>query len=188
MNKPYIGVFGSAFDPPTLGHLDVLQQAVDHFDRILLVPSASHAFSKKSQSFLTRLALLNVFVDAISIDAVLEVCDLEAKMLQQSPGKPVYTFDVLKELEKSYRGSVNLSFIRGPDNAESEVWSRFYKAEEIEQRWPIFTAKERVDIRSSKVRSILGSIVADGNNTLDDLLLPTVKNFIRQHKLYQGNL
>ena len=110
------------------------------------------------------------------------------QLLRQHPDKPVYTFDLLEALEKQSQGSVELSFIRGPDNADPAVWNRFYKAAEIEQRWPIFTAKERLDIRSSKVRSILDSSVADVNHSLDDLLLPAVKTYIQQHKLYQGNV
>ena len=87
MNKPRIGVFGSAFDPPTLGHQDVLQQAAGHFDRILLVPSASHAFNKKSQPFVTRLALLEVFVNSASIDIELEISDLEASTASTASGQ-----------------------------------------------------------------------------------------------------
>ena len=188
MNKPRIGVFGSAFDPPTLGHQDVLQQAAGHFDRILLVPSASHAFHKKTQPFMTRLALLDIFVDSAAVNVKLEICELEVRMLQQCPDKPVYTFDLLEALEKRYQGSTELSFIRGPDNADPSVWSRFHKAQEIEQRWPVFTAKERLNIRSSQVRSILDSSAADVNITLDDFLLPAVKAYIQQHKLYQGNV
>ena len=33
-----IAIFGSAFNPPTLGHLSVLER-LTHFDRILLLPS-----------------------------------------------------------------------------------------------------------------------------------------------------
>lgn len=187
MNKPHIGVFGSAFDPPTLGHLDVLQQAADHFDRILLVPSARHAFSKKSLPFVTRVELLNVFAETASVNTAIEVCDIEARLLERTPDQPVYTFNLLAALEENYEEAA-LSFIRGPDNASPEVWSRFYKAREIEQRWPIFTAKERLSVRSSEVRSILSATVADVNKTLDDYLLPAVKAYIQQHKLYQGNV
>ena len=188
MNKPHIGVFGSAFDPPTLGHQDVLQQAAEQFDQILLVPSASHAFNKKSQPFDVRLALLKIFVESAKVNTELIVCDLEARLLVKNPSAPVYTFDVLEALESQYQGTVELSFIRGPDNATPNIWGRFYKSREIEQRWSLFTAKERLNIRSSKVRSLLGSPAVDTAHTLDDLLLPEVMAYLQQHKLYQGNV
>ena len=189
MNKPRIGVFGSAFDPPTLGHQDVLKQTACHFDQILLVPSASHAFGKKSQPFHIRVELLHVFAQSALVGCELQVCDLEAQLLEQNPDKPVYTFDLLEALERRYHGSVELSFIRGPDNANPVVWQQFYKAAEIEQRWSILTAKERLEVRSSSVRSILESLdMADDKQSLDDFLLPSVKAFIQQRKLYQGHL
>ena len=54
------GVFGSAFNPPTRGHYDVLTQAAPHFDRRLLVPSVAHAFRKNDFSGKT-LELLEAF-------------------------------------------------------------------------------------------------------------------------------
>ncbi len=186
MDKPRIGVFGSAFDPPTLGHQDVLQQAAEHFDQVLLVPSASHAFNKKPRPFAIRLALLEVFAQNAEVETELVTCDIEIQLLQQQPDKPVYTFDLLEALEQKYQGAVELSFIRGPDNAAPVVWRRFYKADEIEQRWSVFTAKERLNIRSSTVRSILNSTMADGKHTLDHYLLPEIAAYIHQHKLYQG--
>ena len=188
MSKPCIGVFGSAFDPPTLGHQDVLQQAAAHFDKILLVPSASHAFNKKSQPFSIRVEMLKHFAQEAEVDTVLEVCELEAQLLENNPQKPVYTFDLLSALEHLYQGDVQLSFIRGSDNANPDVWRRFYKAKDIEQRWSLFTARERITARSSKVRALLKSATsADKQNSLDKYLLPSIKHFIQQHKLYQGN-
>ena len=185
MNKPRIGVFGSAFDPPTLGHQDVLQQAASSFDKILLVPSASHAFNKKSLSLPVRIELLKRFAREAEVDCELEVSDLEADMLKENPDQPVYTFDLLERLEQVYNNEAEFGFIRGPDNADPNVWRRFYKSFEIEQRWLIFTARERLQIRSSKVRSILESPELADDKNLDRFLLPSVRAYIQQHKLYQ---
>ena len=183
-----LGVFGSAFDPPTLGHLDVLEQAAASHDRILLVPSAWHAFAKNPQPFKLRLDMLHRFIDdAKYLPCPLQVCDLEAALLKKKPNKPVYTYDLLTALEAQYANKANLCFIRGPDNAQPEVWSRFYKAKEIEARWLIFTATERVAARSSAVRKILESFqVADDYSQPDlNMLSPSVKAFILCHNLYK---
>ncbi len=183
-----LGVFGSAFDPPTLGHLDVLQQAAASHDRILLVPSAWHAFAKKPQPFNLRLNMLHCFIDdAADLLCPLEICDLEATLLKQNPNQPVYTYDLMAALEAQYANQASLCFIRGPDNARPETWSRFYKAQEIEARWPIFTAAQRVDARSSTVRKILESLQPADDYLQPDLnmLSPSVKAFILRHNLYK---
>ena len=188
--KTRIGILGSAFDPPTLGHLDVLQQFARIFDLILLVPSASHAFNKRSLPYSVRLEMLEVFVQSAKIDCVLQVCDLEAELLRENPDKPVYTFDLLEALEKHYEGQVELTFIRGPDNADPVTWQRFYRAEDIERRWSVVTSEERLNVRSSKVRTLLQS--ADETDTisesLKEMLLPSVRAYIQEHKLYQSDL
>lgn len=184
MNKPRIGVFGSAFDPPTLGHLDVIKQFSSQFDRILLVPSAQHAFNKQSLPFNVRVEMLKQFVGSVRLDCDLEVCEVEADLLNNNPDAPVYTFDLLVALDKNYQGKADLAFIRGPDNAHPGTWNRFYRAQDIESRWQVVTAKERLNVRSSSVRAILN----DADNTtqsLDAFLLPSVSAYIQKHKLYQ---
>lgn len=200
MNKPRIGVFGSAFDPPTLGHLDVIKQFADQFDRILLVPSAQHAFNKRSLPFEIRVEMLARFVNSARgfyaekyaeecglEKCALEVCELEAQLLEDNPDTPVYTFDLLVALEEKYQNRAEITFIRGPDNAHPETWSRFYRSQEIEARWSVVTAQERVNVRSSTVRAILNKAGSADNNyqILDELLLPSVSTYIQEHKLYQ---
>ncbi|USE36883.1 adenylyltransferase/cytidyltransferase family protein [Endozoicomonas sp. SCSIO W0465] len=185
-----LGIFGSAFDPPTLGHLDVLQQAATGHDCILLVPSAFHAFDKNPLPFSLRLQMLQCFIDEADVGCPLEVCDLESELLEQAPGKPVYTYDLMTALTSKYQGKATISFIRGPDNASPETWKRFYKWREIEKKWPIFTATERLAVRSSDVRKVLESskIADDDLQQGLNMLLPSVQAFIMNHNLYQtGN-
>ncbi len=185
-----IGVFGSVFDPPTLGHLDVLEQAAGHFDHIILVPSAAHAFSKQPLPFVQRLNLLRCFAKYIELPGcTLEVSEIENALLHQHPDKPVYTFDVLVALE-SVHPEDNLSFIRGPDNAAPEIWQCFYRYEEIEARWSLFTAVERVTARSSQVRQVLQDNAwnnSHGIRELDTLLTPEVRDLILAQELYRSS-
>ncbi len=187
MKQLQLGVFGSAFDPPTRGHLDVIRQSASHFDSILLVPSASHAFAKKMQPFEHRIAMLQVFIEALgNVGCHLELCLIEAELLKKAPDQPVYTFDVLSALEARYREDVAISFIRGPDNADPQVWHRFYKAQAIERRWGIFTAEQQVSARSCQVRALFAS-QAPGevtHNQLATLLLPAVSDYILGNGLY----
>ena len=186
MSQVRLGVFGSAFDPPTLGHLDVLQQAAGCHQRILLVPSVFHAFDKKPLPFERRLQMLQCFINDAKIACPLEICTLENELLARNPGRPVYTYDLMTALTKQYQGEI--SFIRGPDNAQPEVWQRFYRWQDIEAQWPIFTAQQRVDVRSSDVRRILATTGQADNDLQEGLLLPSVRTFILTHDLYRtGN-
>ena len=189
MSRLKLGVFGSAFDPPTLGHQDVIEQAAQSHDHILLVPSASHAFDKQSLPFEVRLDMLDAFIRDISIKRPVSISAIESEMLSANPGKPVYTYDLLSTLEEQYQQTADISFIRGPDNAAPETWSRFFKHQEIEDRWNIFTASERLMVRSSKIRELLKSGDASLKQQVDNMLPPSVKSFIITHRLYQsGNL
>lgn len=187
MGRMKLGVFGSAFDPPTLGHLDVLRQAAICHDRILLVPSAFHAFNKNPLPFNLRLQMLQFFIDDADVDCPLEVCGIEAGLLEKKPSKPVYTYDLMEALTSKYRDEADVSFVRGPDNANSEIWGRFYRSKEIEEKWSIFTAIERVAIRSSDVRKILkSSKIADEFQNGLNMLLPSVQAFVMNNNLYQA--
>ena len=41
-----IAVMGSAFNPPSLGHKDVVEQALKQCDQVWLVPAFRHAWGK----------------------------------------------------------------------------------------------------------------------------------------------
>ena len=77
------GVFGSAFNPPTQGHRDVLIQAAPHFDNILLVPSVAHAFHKKTLPLAKRVELLEAFcVDISTVFCKFEISLIESELLK----------------------------------------------------------------------------------------------------------
>ena len=191
VSREKIGVFGSAFNPPSLGHFDAIKQAAKVFDRIFLVPSAAHAFAKDMIPFHHRVAMLEHFVlEAAASEAIvpckLEVCAVEAELFGRHPDKPVYTFDLLTHLETAFPDS-ELGYIRGPDNADPKVWSRYYKSADIDRRWNIFTVEERTDIRSTYIRDLLSSNSSDDNldRELQKLLFPSVYEYILKHRLYQ---
>ena len=191
MTNLKIGVLGSAFDPPTLGHLDILQQVAPFFSTVLLVPSASHAFAKKMQDFNHRVEMLNCLLSCLSAnDCSFEISTLEQALLEKEPARPVYTFDLLEALEIHYGQGVSLSFIRGPDNARPEVWGRFYKADEIIKRWSVFTAKERLQVRSSKVRQVIAAnkLSQEKEVNLEQWVPEGVAAYINHYGLYSKEL
>ena len=183
-----IGVLGSAFDPPTRGHKDVIKQASAQFDLILLIPCAAHAFFKRPLPFDQRLEMLTVFAQELTRQGLnVQVSRLEQDIAEQQPNLPVRTWDVMTWLENSYKSfedKVSLSFIRGPDNAMPETWQRFYRWQDIENNWSLFTAREQVKARSSQVRNLLQNPTSDIDLQLQQLVTPAVQNYIIENRLY----
>lgn len=158
-----IAVLGSAFDPPHLGHMDVIHQALTQADMAVVVPSAVHPFGKQMAPFDDRVRMLVMIVNDVfgPQEQRILVSGIEDNLAESNGGKPVYTFHMLEALENQLRrqfGNFNLKFVVGPDNAKREVWQKFYRHEEIEQRWGLLVAQENLRIRSTTVRQVIQQI------------------------------
>lgn len=107
-----LGVFGSAFNPPTLGHVILVKEAVFRLglDRVLVIPTgdAWHKETDGSQPRPVRLALARA---AFMADPGIEVSDLELRR-----EGPSYTCDTLEEIRSIHPDS-SLIFLTGADAA-----------------------------------------------------------------------
>ncbi len=194
--KTKIGVFGSAFNPPHSGHSDVLEQVCEDFDEIILIPSFRHAFNKKMVPYQHRLMMTGLlaqsFNDLHSVEdnrAAITVSTIERE-LGNNNSRAVYTFDILSELENRLhraRQQASLTFIIGPDNAIESVWKKFYKADEIQKRWAIKIAAERLPIHSHLIRESLSQNqdkVSTCSPKFDKYLNKNIAQYIVRNKLY----
>ncbi len=155
MTNRRTAVFGSAFNPPHMGHADVINQALGHFSGVILVPSFAHAFGKAMAPFQLRLDMAAALAKHCDWGTNVRVSDIEKSIEAHKPrSEPVYTFDVLEAMEKLWPDT-QFVFIVGPDNAKNETWQKFYKASEIDQRWGRWAAEEREQIRSTFIRDAL---------------------------------
>lgn len=153
--KNTIAVFGSAFNPPHCGHQDVIRQALKLANRVLLVPSFCHAFGKQMAPFEQRLNMAKAMASSIEGPGYIKVSDIERKLSEnKTNNQAIYTYDVLDAIEVEHPDST-LIFILGPDNAAPETWNKFYRAQDIMDRWSVWEAKERVAVRSTKIRNNL---------------------------------
>lgn len=189
-----IGVFGAAFNPPTLGHRDVLAQASEHFDEILLVPSVSHAFGKQLIPLKDRLNMLKRFIEDLPFKSKITLSHIEEDLLAKQKEKgPIYTYDVLSALTEQYalqHKKVKLGFIIGPDNSKEEIWKKFYRYQDIEKQWPLFVAKENIPIHSTLAREICATYAQENPlrlHKLIDLVGEKIAHYIEQHKLYRND-
>ena len=172
-----VAVFGSAFNPPTKGHLDAIDFVLNHensYERVVLIPSFQHAFAKSMIEYDHRVALLDAFVGDIQRP---QVEALAIEHMIATGEKPVYTYDVLNHLQHILFPDAELSFVIGPDNLAN--WNKFYKAEEITNKWDLLAVPERKAIRSTMVREALAN-----GQSVDDWVTPSVASYLKEHNLY----
>ncbi len=167
-----IAVFGSAFNPPSLGHKSVID-SLNHFDRILLVPSISHAWGKEMLDFDIRCQLIEAFITDIGSNKV-TLSKLEQDLVV--PDKSVTTHEVLTRVEQMFPFA-DITFVIGPDNLLN--FDKFYKASEILQRWSIMVCPERIPVRSTEIRQRLSE-----NAEISDLTTPSVEGLLKQLNVY----
>ncbi|MCP4956694.1 nicotinate-nicotinamide nucleotide adenylyltransferase [Photobacterium aquimaris] len=146
--KHTLAVFGSAFNPPSLGHRSVLER-LGQFDKVLLLPSYQHAWGKVMLDYNARCDLVGAFISDIG-QSNLELSTLEQQIAIDD--NAVTTFAVLEALQLQYPDS-NITFVIGPDNFLS--FQRFYNADEILKRWQVMACPETLPIRSTLIRNAL---------------------------------
>lgn len=177
MKNPSIAIFGSAFNPPTLGHADAINYLLqtDKFDLIYLVPSYSHAFAKQMLDYTIRTEMLNAFVSDLKLENV-KTLSVEHEIA--APNTPVYTYDLLTYLSETTLKAAQLTFVIGPDNQEN--WHKFYKSDAIVKKWGLCVVPERKKVRSSLVRSALTE-----QKPVSDMLTHSVEQIINSRQLYR---
>ena len=167
-------ILGSAFDPPHLGHIDVLQQLENRCDNVIIVPAFAHAFNKPMSKFEHRVEMLRLILAHSSNDIPVpwSLSVIEEKLCDGI--NPVYTWDVLQHF-KATLPDQPLAFVIGPDNQAN--WHKFYKSDEIEQEFSLIHVQQRLAIRSTLCRARpknLSAFVGDD-----------VARYINEHQLYR---
>ncbi len=106
-----IAIFGSAFNPPSLGHKSVIE-SLSHFDCVLLEPSVAHAWGKEMLDYPTRCKLVDAFIQDMGL-ANVRRSDTEQALYQ--PGQSVTTYALLNKTQEIYPAA-DITFVIGPDN------------------------------------------------------------------------
>ena len=168
-----IAVFGSAFTPPSLGHKSVIE-SLSHFDLVLLEPSIAHAWGKNMLDYPIRCKLVDAFIRDMRLSNV-QRSDLEQALYQ--PGQSVTTFALLEKIQEIHT-QADITFVIGPDNFFK--FAKFYRAEEIMERWAVMACPEKVKIRSTDIRNAL----LEGKE-ISAFTTPTVNEILISEGLYQ---
>jgi nicotinate-nucleotide adenylyltransferase len=153
-----IGVLGSAFNPPHLGHLALAQEALWQLDldEVVLVPTgeAPHKRIVDDPGREQRLAMTRL---AAADDSRFSVSTLEVDR-----EGPSYTYETL-ELLAEERGDTDLVFVMGADAAIGlESWR---EPRRVIERARLAVAR-RAGISEAEVAAVLRSLDAEGRATM----------------------
>lgn len=153
-----IGVLGSAFNPPHLGHLALAQEALWQLglDEVVLVPTgeAPHKRIADDPGRELRLAMTRL---AAADDARFSVSTLEVER-----EGPSYTHETLELLAREREGA-ELVFIMGADAAVGlESWRRPERVVELAR----LAVARRAGISDADVAAVLRSLGAAGRATM----------------------
>jgi nicotinate-nucleotide adenylyltransferase len=153
-----IGVLGSAFNPPHLGHLALAQEALWQLglDEVVLVPTgeAPHKRIADDPGREQRLAMTRL---AAADDARFSVSTLEVDR-----EGPSYTYETL-ELLAGERGDTDLVFVMGADAALGlESWREPRRVVELAR----LAIARRAGVSDPEVAAMLRSLDAEGRATM----------------------
>jgi nicotinate-nucleotide adenylyltransferase len=106
-----IGLLGGTFDPVHYGHLQFAEAALQEYrlDKVVFLPSADppHKNGASITAFRHRLAMLILAGQGRQ--------GFECNAIEERLGKPSYTIDTLRELQKHYKVDCRLYFMIGAD-------------------------------------------------------------------------
>ncbi len=196
-----IGIFGGTFDPPHLGHLILAAEARAQLNltRLLwvLTPTPPHKLQQPISPIEDRLTMLKL---ALKDEPAFELSTME----MERPG-PHYTLDTLQVLADKYTG-VDLILLLGGDSLRDlPTWyrpadlvaacrqigvmrrpSNSVELSALEKQIPGITDKVRfvdaplLEIASHEIRRR-----ASSGLPFRYYLLPSVYDYVIEHKLYQ---
>jgi nicotinate-nucleotide adenylyltransferase len=153
-----IGVLGSAFNPPHLGHLALAQEALWQLglDEVLLMPTgeAPHKRILDDPGRELRLAMTRL--------ATAEDSRFSASTLEVEREGPSYTYETL-ELLANERGDAELVFVMGADAAVGlESWREPRRVTELAR----IAVARRAGVSDTDVAAVLRSLGAEERATM----------------------
>jgi nicotinate-nucleotide adenylyltransferase len=153
-----IGVLGSAFNPPHLGHLALAQEALWQLDlsEVVLMPTgdAPHKRIADDPGREQRLAMTRL---AAADDSRFSVSTLEVDR-----DGPSYTYETL-ELLADQRADTELVFVMGADAAVGfESWRAPERVVELAR----VAVARRSGVSDAEVAAVMRSLGADGRATM----------------------
>ncbi len=192
-----IFLFGGAFDPPHLGHLQVIKGLLNFgADQVWLVPTAVHDFLKQMSSQEHRVQMLHLLLStlksALRDKVQVNTCEFNR------PGVS-HTIDTLEFLESQYPQH-QFSWVIGADNlAKFHLWKDYerlltehtfyvyprkgYRMQPLYTGMIPVTGVKQWRVNSTEIRKIFKT---KQGLVLDQALKSRISDKIKQHILESG--
>lgn len=198
-----IGILGGTFDPIHLGHISIVEAAIDEhsFDHIILMPAKVSPFKLNK-----RIASEKYRVEMVKA-AAKDYENVSVSLYEINKGTISYTYDTLKNLRKLYPDE-KLWFILGSDSMISlESWN---KGKELLKEfsfvlaprpgYDLITTENVINKYKEKYGTeikVLHNKLVDVSSTqikrriklrqpINDLVPEAVERYIYEHRLYKG--
>ncbi len=125
-------LFGGAFDPVHLGHINIAQKAYEsqQWDAVWFIPVGKHPFAKKMASVQDRLAMLQLALGKLEWA---EICTLELLSTETN-----YFYDSFQAIKKANPSVTQWGLLLGDDNASS--FAQWHKASELSEALELLVA------------------------------------------------
>ena len=186
--------FGGSFDPPHLGHLDIIKLCVERSHQLVLIPTKKSPFKDNypMASAHHRIRMLELLI--INIDNLVTIDDWEI-----NKPFPNYTYETIKHLQIDYPQS-NLFMIIGSDQlSHFQEWKNYREIINVVQivafnrdKYPYksfdgmqinWLTDFHFDISSTEIREQ----IAAGNLPSKELTLDVLK-YIQSNHLYSYSI
>lgn len=177
-----IGLFGSSFNPPQIGHYAVVKDLADRgvFDEIWLVPVYKHAFDKDLLPFETRLDLANCLIKDIASPKV------KVSTIERDLGKtPTYTFDTVTALRAAHPGDEFFMIVGSDVKNDLPKWHRIAELRRILN----FHFIPRAGYESSPYAKVSSTEIRDKlrhGESVTGLLSASVAEYVLKQGLYRN--
>ena len=187
-----IGVFGGTFDPPHIGHENIIAKLIDKFDKVIIIPSKKTPQKKEPPlaDSLHRMRMLSMcsFVD--NPNCMISNYEIMSK------NSPSYAIDTIKYIKNEFKES-DIYIVIGLDQLNN--FNNWYKSEQILDiakiicfnRPGVITDEEVIDcefidsfnynISSSDIRSS----VLNNNKNFKIMVDENIFNYIIKENLYK---
>jgi nicotinate-nucleotide adenylyltransferase len=146
-NMRKIGLFGVTGNPPHLGHLKVVKEALKSCDKVWVSPVYVHPFNKKFIDYSHRLAMLQLmFAELENV----KIVELDKEFFLKNSKIP-YSYDLLSFIKDENAGYSPLLVI-GEDNYKPNVWQKFYFYDKIDSEFGVIVVEDS-GAHSTQIRS-----------------------------------
>lgn len=143
-----IGLFGVTGNPPHLGHLKVVKEALNSCEEVWVTPVYIHPFNKTFIDYSHRLKMLTLLFSGLNNVKMVEL----DKTFYLENKKTPYSYELLKFMKEDTKEDIAPLLVIGEDNYSENVWKKFYFHDKIESEFGVIVVKD-FGVHSTQIRS-----------------------------------